>query len=49
MAKVFSIAPWNVEHYRGDPVRTDRWIDDYSDHCYFCCQFIYSYMLKRYK
>jgi hypothetical protein len=33
MAKAFSIASWNVEHFRGDPARTDRWIDDYSDHC----------------
>ena len=24
MAKAFSIASWNVEHFRGDPIRTDR-------------------------
>jgi len=33
MAKEFSIASWNVEHFRGDPVGTYFWIDDYSDHC----------------
>ena len=27
MAKVFSIASWNVEHFREDPTRVDRVID----------------------
>ena len=27
MAKVFSIASWNVEHFKEDPTRVDRVID----------------------
>ncbi len=33
MAKILSIAPWNVEHYKGDPVGMNFLIDDYSAHC----------------
>ena len=31
MAKAFSIASWNVEHFKGDPDRTDRVIDFLKD------------------
>ncbi len=31
MAKAFSIASWNVEHFKGDPTRTDRVIQFLKD------------------